>query len=111
LTTLVVQTDKLLHNLDALKVHCGVPCIPVLKGNAYGLGDIAVAKLLFDAGVHCFAVSRIEEAERLADAFPNAEILLLTPYSNEQDAERIVNANITATIGSYDSAVLLNVYI
>jgi alanine racemase len=108
LTTLVVQGDKLIYNLNAMQAHCGVPCIPVLKGNAYGLGDIATAKILLDAGVHLFAVSRVEEAERLAEAFPKAEILLLTPYSSEKDAERIINANITATIGSYDSAVLLN---
>ena len=108
MTTLVVQGDKLIYNLNALQTTCGVPCIPVLKGNAYGLGDMVIAKILHEAGVNFFACSRIEEAERLAAAVPNAEILMLTPYSSEQDAERIIDAKITATIGSYDSAVLLN---
>lgn len=108
MTTLVVQTDKLLNNLRAVQTAAGVPVIPVLKGNAYGLGDVAVGKLLFDAGVRLFAVSRIEEAERLAAALPQAEVLLLSPYSTEAEARRIVASGVTAAVGSYDSAVLLN---
>ncbi|MDR3552484.1 MAG: alanine racemase [Clostridia bacterium] len=108
MTTLIVQKDKLLYNLKAIQAMTGVQVIPVLKGNAYGLGEIEVGRLFFDAGVRLFAVSRIEEAERLAAALPHAEILLLTPYSTESDVRRIVAAGVTATIGSYESAVLLN---
>lgn len=108
MTTLIVQTDKLLMNLKTLQTAVGVPVIPVLKGNAYGLGDVEIGRLLFDAGIRLFAVSRIEEAERLAEALPKAEILLLTPYATESDVRRIVAAGVTATVGSYESAVLLN---
>lgn len=106
---LSVQKDLLLHNLEAVKQLVGVPVIPVLKGNAYGLGDCEVAKILYGAGVRQFACARMEEAERLAAALPEeAEILLLSPYSTQEDAEKIINLNLTAAIGSYDSAVLLN---
>lgn len=104
----MIQKDKLLANYRAVVQTVGVQVIPVLKGNAYGLGDCAVAKLLYDEGARLFAVSRIEEAERLAAALPKAEILLLTPYSDEADAQRIIDAHITATVGSTESAVLLN---
>lgn len=108
MATLVVQKDRILSNLKIIQKEAGVEVIPVLKGNAYGLGDIETARLLFGEGVERIAVSRIEEAERLSGAFPDQEILLLTPYSTENEAKRIVAASITATVGSYDSAVLLN---
>lgn len=108
MTTLIVQTDKLLSNFHAIQAAAGVPVIPVLKGNAYGLGDVATGKIFYNAGVRLFAVSRIEEAERLAAALPQAEVLLMTPYSEEEAAKRIVAAGVTATVGSYESAVLLN---
>lgn len=108
MTTLVIQKDKLLSNYRTVCKTVGVQVIPVLKGNAYGLGDCETARLLYDEGARLFAVSRIEEAERLAAALPKAEILLLTPYSAETDAQRIIAAGITATVGSSESAVLLN---
>ena len=109
MSTLVVQTDRILANLEAMRKHTEVPVIPVLKGNAYGLGDVAVARLLRDrADVHLFAVSRLEEARRLKEALPGEEIFLLSPYGIEAEAAEIIRLGLTATVGSYGSAVLLN---
>lgn len=109
MSTLVVQTDRILSNLEAMRKHTNVPVIPVLKGNAYGLGDVAVARLLKEkADVHLFAVSRLEEAARLKEALPDEEIFLLSPYGTEKEAEEIIRLGLTATVGSYGSAVLLN---
>lgn len=108
MTALVVQKDFIVENYNAMKRVTGTAVIPVLKGNAYGLGDVDVAHILWDAGARLFAASRLEEALRLRGALPEAEILLLSPYGAEEDAERIVASGITATVGSYESAVLLN---
>lgn len=109
MSTLVVQTGHILANLEAMRKHTNVPVIPVLKGNAYGLGDVEVARLLREkADVHLFAVSRLEEAKRLKEALPDEEIFLLSPYGTEKEAEEIVRLGLTATVGSYGSAVLLN---
>ncbi|MFT9055220.1 MAG: alanine racemase [Ethanoligenens sp.] len=109
MSTLVVETDKILSNLKIMRNHTNVPVIPVLKGNAYGLGDVAVARLLVEkADVHLLAVSRLEEAARLKEALPDEEIFLLSPYSTESEAAEIVRLGLTATVGSYGSAVLLN---
>lgn len=108
MTALVVQKEFIVQNYNAMKRETGVAVIPVLKGNAYGLGDVEIGRILWEAGARLFAASRIEEALRLHDALPEAEILLLSPYSTEEDAEKIVTAGITAAVGSYDSAVLLN---
>jgi alanine racemase len=108
MTALVVQKEFIVENYNAMRRETGVLVIPVLKGNAYGLGDIETARILWDAGARIFAVSRLEEALRLHETMAEAEILLLTPYDTEEDAEKIVTAGITAAVGSYDSAVLLN---
>ena len=49
--------------------------IPVLKGNAYGLGEKEVMDALMEEGITLFAVSRSEEALRLCGR--GADILLL----------------------------------
>ena len=106
---LIVHKDRILHNLSVIKEHTGTLVIPVLSGNAMGLGDFEIAGLLSSAGVRLFAVSRLEEAERVAAALPaEAEILLLSPYSTEDAAQKIIDLGLTAAVGSYDSAVLLN---
>ena len=109
MTTLMVQTDRVLHNFNLLRKAAGkVLTIPVLSANAYGLGDAAMAALLMDRGAGLVAVSKLEEAERLVRAVPGIDVLLLTPYTSEAEAERIVQNNIIATVSSNENAVLLS---
>lgn len=108
MSTLIVQKNLIVDNYHIMCGETGVKVIPMLKGNAYGLGDVEIARALYDAGVKMFSVSRLEEAMRLHEALPDVEILLLTPYSTEKAANIITDIDITAAVGSYDSAVLLN---
>lgn len=108
-TTLLVQTDRIRFNLNLLQKKLGgTAVIPVLSANAYGLGDTAVARILLDAGIRVMAVSRLDEAERLLNALPELQILLLTPYATEAEIRRIAERDIIATVGSNDCAVLLS---
>lgn len=108
MTALVVEKQHIAENYHAMRTETGVCVIPVLKGNAYGLGETEIAHALWDAGARLFAASRLEEALALKKAVPEAEILLLTPYETENDVEQIVSNSITAALGSYDNGVLLN---
>lgn len=108
MTTLVVEKQLIADNYNKMRSETGVSVIPVLKGNAYGIGETDAAKILWDAGARLFGASRLEEALTLRKALPEAEIILLTPYGAEDDAEKIIANNITATLGSYDSGVVLN---
>lgn len=108
-TTLMVQTDRIFHNLKVISQRTGgANIIPVLSANAFGLGDIAIAQLLFKNGYTLVAVSRIEEALRLSGINKNLRILILTPYSGENEIKTIIQHDFIATIGSNDSAVLLS---
>lgn len=109
MTTLVIQTDRILENFHLVQQKIGnTMIIPDLSANAYGLGDVAVAKLLRAEGLTLFAVSRMDEARRIRDAVRDCDILLLTPCYSEEEAAEILELGLTATITSTDSAVVLS---
>jgi alanine racemase len=110
MTELRVDTDALLHNLRTVRAAApDAQIIPVLKGNGYGLGDIAAARLFAENDVRLIAVSRVEEAARLAEAeIAGLEILLLSPYNGTRDAAQIAALGVTATVDSVQGAVRLN---
>lgn len=49
----------------------------VIKADAYGHGDVQVARVLYDLGVRLFAVSNVDEAVGLREAGIQGEILIL----------------------------------
>jgi alanine racemase len=65
-------------NLAAVRARApGSEVIGVVKANAYGHGDIAVARTLVAAGAERLAVATVDEALRLRDEGISAPILLL----------------------------------
>ncbi len=104
----VVQKDFIIHNLQALRAHCvNSEVIGVVKGNAYGLGLIPMAKLLVENGVKTLAVSRLEEAQALRSSGVTADILLLSPPFDPASAEAVCSLGLIATVDSLFTASLL----
>ncbi len=104
----VVQKDYIVHNLAALRRHCvNSEVIGVVKGNAYGLGLVPMAKLLVENEVKTLAVSRLEEAQELRANGITADILLLSPPFDESSAETVCSLGIIATVDSLRTAQLL----
>lgn len=107
--TLVVQKERLRHNLMQIKSVVGRSrIIAIVKGNGYGLGLVEYAKVLRDSGISIFGVSRLEEAIQLRQAGITEDIILLSSTQMEQDVANIIHYKIIAAVGSYESAVLLN---
>lgn len=61
----------------------GAKLIPVVKGNAYGLGAGEVARTLMAQGARLFAVATVEEAVALRRE-ENADALIMGPQSEAQ---------------------------
>lgn len=76
-----------------------VEIMAVIKADAYGHGDVQVARMLSDLGVHLFAVSNIDEAVGLRKAGINGEILILG-YSSPAYAQTLYDLNLTQTLVS-----------
>ncbi|MBO5454217.1 MAG: alanine racemase [Clostridia bacterium] len=103
----IVEKDKLINNINIIKQMTDSTVIAMIKCNGYGLGLIPFAKILTENGIKILAVSEIEEAVTLKNAFPETDILLLTSYATRNDCEKIAENNIIATVGSVDSAKAL----
>lgn len=69
----------------------------VIKADAYGHGDVQVARLLAQCGVRLFAVSNIDEAVGLREAGIQGEILILG-YSSVSYARTLWDYDLTQAI-------------
>ena len=73
-----VDHDAIRHNLSVLRRRAPeAAVIAVVKANAYGHGDVAVARTLVAAGAERLAVATVDEAVRLREAGIGAPILVL----------------------------------
>lgn len=78
----------------------------VIKADAYGHGDVQIARLLYDTGVDMFAVSNIDEAVGLRNAGIKGEILVLG-YSSPVYAKILYDLDLTQAIVSEQYAKVL----
>ncbi|HEX2766653.1 MAG TPA: alanine racemase [Candidatus Limnocylindria bacterium] len=75
---IAVDHDAIRHNLAVIRGRApGAAVIAVVKANAYGHGDVEVARTLSAEGVEALAVATVDEAVRLRDAGLELPILVL----------------------------------
>ena len=94
---------------NALRAQTLVPdalVIPVLKGNAYGLGTDMVGKTLFEMGMRFFAVATVAEGLALLQCAP-ADVLVMGA-AGEPLYEAAISAGLILTVYSLDQAHALN---
>lgn len=109
---LVVEKEKLIKNIHALRAEAattGTKVIAMLKGNGYGLGLCAFAKLLTENGVDTISVCLLEEARTLREGGIDAEILLLSPTCNLKEALEAISLGVTCAVGSEESCAILDI--
>jgi alanine racemase len=96
-----INTQALNHNL-AVARHCAPQSkvVAVIKANAYGHGLQACAEALASADV--FAVTDIDEAERLRQVSPRHDILIMQGVIDRSDIRRAVAGNFQLVIHRAD---------
>ena len=106
---LLLDPEKLRRNLHVIRAHAkGVPIIGTLSCDAYGMGLIPAAKLLWSENVRIFAVDTARDALRLRqEGFREADILLTHSTVERAEIETLLDASAIATIGSQDAALAL----
>lgn len=96
-----ISLQAIENNVRNLKEYLqdNVEIIAVVKANAYGHGDVEVAKVALQSGATYLAVATPEEAIRMREHFQTVDILVLgaspvhfAPYASEN--------NITLTVFS-----------
>lgn len=98
-TVMEVDLDNLKHNYRAIRKMVGTSCqvFGVIKGDAYGMGMVPVARALIQAGCQRFAVASPDEAIALREAGISDPVLILGP-SPEEAASELVRLDITSTV-------------
>ncbi|HAE17272.1 MAG: alanine racemase [Solobacterium sp.] len=76
-TWMEIDLDAISENIKTIKAVCGKRLIAVLKADAYGCGDIQVAKTVIEAGASMIAVSSLDEAMMLRNQGYSGELLIL----------------------------------
>jgi alanine racemase len=106
LSYIEISKDNLIHNIKQFRslIKSDTKIAAVVKANAYGHGDIEVAKIA-SPHVDYFQVDSIEEAERVRSV--SKKPILIFGYLNEDGIKRSVKIN--AIICAFDMIHLLKI--
>lgn len=104
-----LDAAALRHNLAALGslLPEGARLMPVVKANAYGHGDLEIARLCAGAGADAFAVATAAEGVRLRRGGVRGTILILG-YSGPELASLLARYRLTQTVVSAGHARALD---
>ncbi len=96
-----INAEAILYNLKTIKEHLKpeTKILAVVKANAYGHGDLEVAKILSEAGVYGFGVTNITEGISLRQGGIDEPIILFAPLLPEQ-INTSIEFNLTPSISS-----------
>jgi alanine racemase len=99
-----VDLGALLYNATTIAEQAGVPLLPMVKADAYGLGAVAVARALDTLEPWGFGVATVAEGEELRRVGITRPIVVFTPLL-AGDFDIAVRADLTPTLGTRESIV------
>ena len=88
-TRAIIYLDNFRRNLAAVRRKIGAHpaiCVPV-KADAYGHGDVPMARAALEGGASCLAVATVNEGERLRQAGIRARIFLFSQVLPEETTD------------------------
>jgi alanine racemase len=94
-----VDLGALVQNGAAIRDRAGVPLLPMVKADAYGLGAVRCARALESLDPWGFGVATIAEGEELRDAGIERPILVFTPLMLD-DLDSAQRHRLTPTLGT-----------
>ena len=102
-----IDLDALRHNFAFIHRTIGGPVCAVVKADAYGHGDIVVARVLQQEGAAAFAVSCLAEAKRLRRHGITVPVLILG-YADPAEAAVLAREDIATACFSTEYARALS---
>jgi len=99
-----IDLGALLYNAATIAEQAGVPLLPMVKADAYGLGAVAVARALDTLDPWGFGVATVGEGEELRRAGIARPIVVFTPLL-AGDFDVAVRADLTPTLGTREAIV------
>lgn len=98
-----INLKNLENNIKEIKsiISKNSKIMAVVKADAYGHGDILIAKRLFKIGIKDFAVATLEEGIRLRENNINGNILILG-FTEFKNLNKVIKYNLIQTIIDYE---------
>lgn len=84
LLSMEIDLNKIKENINTIQKQSNKKLIPVIKSNAYNLGDYKLMELVNEANLTYGAVVDMEEAKRLLNYNPNYSILILNSLEKQE---------------------------
>jgi alanine racemase len=108
-TQVHIEREVLKQNLRLLQQWNGAQAFfcPMVKANAYGHGDVLVAKCVEEVGASAMGVALIEEGIRLRQAGIRLPILVFAPLTSVAAAKAAVEQQITPVLGRFEDVEFL----
>jgi alanine racemase len=97
-----IDLGALQHNGGALAARAGVPLLPMVKADAYGLGAVQVARSLEALEPWGYGVATVEEGAELRHAGIDRPIVIFTPLLDD-DLPAASRARLTPSLARADS--------
>src|SRR5215831_1192792 len=97
-----VDLGALLQNGTAYAARAGVPLLPMVKADAYGLGAVPVARALERLDPWGFGVATVAEGEELRQSGMTRPIVVFTPLLVD-DLGAAAKAGLTPTLGARET--------
>jgi len=97
-----IDLGALVRNGERFARAAGVPLLPMVKADAYGLGAVRVANALLDVSPWGFGVSNVDEGEELRRAGIELPILVFSPLLPAQ-FDVVRRARLTPVLGDRTS--------
>lgn len=104
----VIDKKLLEENIKLIKDKAGVPLIGVVKGNGYGFGIKEFSTILKENGIKTFAVTEVDDIAELKEVLDNEDILVMRSTCIEDEARLVAENGCIATIGSLNSATVMD---
>lgn len=104
----VIDKKLLEENIKIIKKKAGVPLIGVVKGNGYGFGIQEFSTVLKENGIQTFAVTEVDDIAELKEVLDNEDILVMRSTCIEDEARLVAENGCIATIGSLNSAEVMD---
>ena len=82
-----VDLDAVIRNARNARERSGVPLIPMVKADAYGLGAVPVARALESVEPLAYGIATIAEGRELREARINRPIIVFTPLLRDEYAD------------------------
>jgi len=93
-----IDLGALLRNATAIAKYAGVPLLPMVKADAYGLGAVRVARTLERLDPWGFGVATVPEGEELRRASITRPIVVFTPLLTDE-FDGAARAQLIPTLG------------